>query len=847
MKFVNTSTDMVQVVRNAIEGYNMGSIRALAQEPVQNALDAGAGGRVYVDYRLVRRSASRHGHIHLLTVTDSGTTGLKGPILSSSERQARGDILGEGENWAAFEGQGFTRKDDDALGSRGQGKSAFLYHSRPPAPGPAAADRMLICYDTLLQDGQYRFGIRSADPADRVLEPPWLDEGAQDLVGGVVEQIPGLSVPLEMEPLQRPGTRVIVPFLSDEGREAIESGELVRWLERCWWRAIQEGRIQISVDRGRGPRKVRVPRWWQDLPWERGDARVAVSENVRLHDELAIKRLVLFHDPRQRADEISGYDTQYGGVQLLRGGQWIETHGIHDLVPVQHRAGFRGFCEFNNALERELKRSERPQHERFNGRYRAVRMVRDYISGAVREFAQARGWIGGRTARAAPEPETVVAGEFLSVFAGGAGSSGRTVQTAGTQPEAANPSAWSCRLECEFPLRQKARLDWGQVLANVAAVVAVESESDSPRSIAVFLELARPGGSETRLIDRRFPVRIDARSTRVEFWDLEVVAEDGLSGTIFAPEPGPYLLRASIRYGGVTVAAATRRIYVATDPPAARRRPHGVSVAVRNLTAERGGRFNDGDEASFRVSATNRERAGVNMRIDAWVGERKLADRHIVFLPGLATGDRAAALPAFNATMRLKASAERAGDGELSLLPGRHVFRAVAYGATSDEPLARASRAFYVEADPGRAGADLPFTLEASSELGPSAMWRLVQEPNGQYKLRYASQYPLYQYLQQPADSDAKLAGPAAFVAEVCANGLLEWALDPVAESDESRLEQLQDSRPEGIGLDRWADYCERIELLADNPEAERAEHFGRYMERWRECVAFMLDIYKDL
>ena len=36
-QFVPTVTNMVTIVRNIIEGYGMGPIRALAQEPVQNS------------------------------------------------------------------------------------------------------------------------------------------------------------------------------------------------------------------------------------------------------------------------------------------------------------------------------------------------------------------------------------------------------------------------------------------------------------------------------------------------------------------------------------------------------------------------------------------------------------------------------------------------------------------------------------------------------------------------------------------------------------------------------------------------------------------------------------------
>ena len=88
--FVDTSTNMVRVVQNAIESYGMGPMRALAQEPVQNSKDAKSQSRVRVEYRLLTRQSREGSPYSLLTVTDQGTTGLQGPMLSKEEREARG-------------------------------------------------------------------------------------------------------------------------------------------------------------------------------------------------------------------------------------------------------------------------------------------------------------------------------------------------------------------------------------------------------------------------------------------------------------------------------------------------------------------------------------------------------------------------------------------------------------------------------------------------------------------------------------------------------------------------------------------------------------------------------------
>ena len=89
-KFQAPPRNMVQDVRNIIEGYDMGPLRALAQDPVQNSYDArraNAKGPVRVDYRLHERQVDGS-EMLLLTVTDRNTSGLRG-IVGASQVRAR--------------------------------------------------------------------------------------------------------------------------------------------------------------------------------------------------------------------------------------------------------------------------------------------------------------------------------------------------------------------------------------------------------------------------------------------------------------------------------------------------------------------------------------------------------------------------------------------------------------------------------------------------------------------------------------------------------------------------------------------------------------------------------------
>ena len=131
-KFKPTATNMVNQVRSIIEGYGMGPMRALAQEPVQNAKDEKNSKTVRVEYRLHRRQAPDGKDYHLLTITDSGTGGLKGLVLGQEQLQARGYVLEDGENWAAFEGQGFTPRRVEVIWVAGARESPRPSTTRTP-------------------------------------------------------------------------------------------------------------------------------------------------------------------------------------------------------------------------------------------------------------------------------------------------------------------------------------------------------------------------------------------------------------------------------------------------------------------------------------------------------------------------------------------------------------------------------------------------------------------------------------------------------------------------------------------------------------------------------------------
>ena len=705
-----------------------------------------------------------------------------------------------------------------------------------------------MLYDTLLESGEYRFGVRYANPADKVKEPPLLDNAARQALSGDYDIGDGMVISMRLDPLMQPGTRVIVPYLSQEALGAIRAHELHRWLQRCWWRAIQIGDLAITVvDDEDMSEPIQVPSWWEHEPWKNGDGRVTVLENVLIGDGLRIKRVVLLYDENLREDEIDGYGTQYSGIQLLRGQQWIETLDVRDLIPADRRPGFRGFVEFDIALERQLKNAEKPQHESFEGRNPLVKQVRAKVISAVKEFAEERGWAIGVETRGAPEQERELATEFLNVFAPSAGSTRRRRGTGSATIDPEVGLSWSCELKLDFPMAKSSRVNWGQFIKNVD----VSARCDPPqpaRQVDVLVELTREGDPALVEVGQGKDVHVQEGLARAEFGNFQIVRGHASAGMVSVPEPGEWKLRARVMYRGAQVASAMRRLYVETDPPdAPPPKPYTLSLSVRNLSRDGQRRINNGDEIGVQVTVSNRAADNATLRLDASLADRLFADSKEVTLDGVPAGDVPSRRAAVSERFRVYTTPPLTLEPHIVLQPGLHDLRADLWTPGVQEPIAHARQPVYVEVDPGGNRSQLPFELEAVEGKGPFPMWELQERSADAWVLSYASGYPLYLHLTQPQRQRSRLAGRSSFIAEICANGLLEWALAPLGSSDRTRIEQLRHSRPQGVDPGRWDSYCERIDRLEENYNNERVDNFGGYMRRWRECVAAMLQIFEDV
>ena len=179
----------------------------------------------------------------------------------------------------------------------------------------------------------------------------------------------------------------------------------------------------------------------------------------------------------------------------------------------------------------------------------------------------------------------------------------------------------------------------------------------------------------------------------------------------------------------------------------------------------------------------------------------------------------------------------------VALPPGRHTLRADLY--LSGDVVAHASRTLDIEVDPAQSQDWPPFRIEQISSDDPHPRWQFDKSDPTSWVLRYPSGYPLYRALDTgPVRTTQRLSGVSAFVVDVCAEGIIEWVMDPVDEGDLSRLDDLLSGTPAGANPDRWENYSDKMHELA----ALRGYtgHLDEYNRLARDCASRSLSLFEE-
>ena len=829
-----------------IESYgDNGAIRALAQEPVQNSNDARHNSPVVtVEYRLHAKRDPDGRPYHLLSVTDTGTYGLRGPALSRAEVAERGYILNDDENWAAFEGQGYTKKSNElAGGKRGQGKSAFLYHSNPPF---AALDRrMMMLYDSLRADGVYRLGVRNVNPEDGSGTPLEYTD-AETVMRGHFTDETGLDIHLGLDPLTQVGTRVIVPYLSDKAVNAIKNGELTEWLQRCWWRAIQTEELEIRVIDEETDRndRVEVPSWWQDEPWigaQPEGVEVRSTENVDLGDGLPIKRIVLLYNEALESSDAGGDDAEFDGVQLLRGKQWITTIGSRQhfgsVVPRDKRPGFRGFVEFEQSLEKMLRDMEYPQHHKFDRRQGLVQDIYREVERAVEDFAVELGWSAETQRPRRPAEQPNITRELLQWLAPNA---------RGPRPTP-TPQKWDCLLSLTLPDPKVARVNLGQRLENVR--VQVTSPAPHPAGVTVSLEAHHAEEDLIMLIQQR-DLSFYQRDGDLNLGSFQVVRNSSRDDQIELPAQGKWTLVGRVHQDGRQVARASRAFFLNEDPPETPHKPLTVSISAENRTRSVPGRerINYGERVAVLIHARNGTTETLSTTLSASIAgvPQMLADGVQQNLRGTPGGDTLDRQDIWSGDVIFCPPNEMPLSVDDAIVfpvePGRHRINVDLRDTSGQVTTASASYTLLIETD-SRNQDWLPFRVQERN--GDIPRWQLKEE-DGELLLLFPAEYATLRSLRN-TESDSATSGRNAFLFEITCEALIQWALEPVwNRGDRTNLDELCAGQPAGVELPKWEQFVESLERLERSGGGNSELLFVDAAKDFRGCAAQLMRLYEE-
>jgi hypothetical protein len=467
----DTIVEWKNTVDQIIAAYSIaprrGLIHGLQKDAIQNSWDARAN-RKGKDWE-VRFELVCAGKNDFFAITDQGTTGLTGRILTKEELEKMStaeEELPEEERWGRFEGLGFLKASGGTLGARGRGKFVFVGCSKDHT----------ILYDTLRKDGTYRFGFRCVK---KLSSPVWAgndDEGKAKLI----ELTAGAFKPLEV-----PGTRVIIVNPCDELRDALSSGQFTRNIEETWWEIIQKYDAKILLRANRKEIQAGAPSGF-DLPEKDSkEYRVWVKENQKAAIGKAIFKINKLHIISKRDSNVPE-DTR--GVAIQRGSMKIYPVEPPRYVPWEIAQTIYGYATFDEETENDLREAEDVEHYSFDFRRTIPNAIRSYIESEIVKFAKEKlGWtidaraIRHQIQREAEQRALSMINKFakeigVSSGPGGKGGEGghkwKDIRVQTIQPK--------------FP-REGVRINYGETLKNISTRAINESKDAVSVRLKLFL------------------------------------------------------------------------------------------------------------------------------------------------------------------------------------------------------------------------------------------------------------------------------------------------------------------------------------------------------------------------
>lgn len=455
-------------VRAIVDGYRAYTTisHAVQKDAIQNGWSARKDRRRGKGWSFTFELLEGEGRRFLL-MTDEGTTGLTGRVLTPEEYEM--DLHSE-EKWGRFEGVAFTQpRAERTLGSRGRGKFIFV---------GASKEYTILC-DTLREDGSYRFGFRTVERTESPIFALDGEEGKRKLLKVTGKLISPLSVV---------GTRVIVVNPVDELVEDIKKGNFTRYIGETWWEIISKYNALIKVKAFGREQAVCIPEEFVLAGDDSKKFKKWIKENHKITTrfrELRIKKLhMVYNVDRPVPDDIRGVAIQRDGMKIYA----IEPRYLGREISEK----LYGYITFDSDTEEALLEDEGIEHYSFDFKRSLPGAIRRFVEDEMTKFAQEKLGYGvdarevrRQQQRNAERRALAVVNTFAKEIGIGIGPGKRK----GTGKGGERKQKKVC-IEFEdinFPRQGDLRVNYGEAISNIKTRVLNDSASEVVARLKLFL------------------------------------------------------------------------------------------------------------------------------------------------------------------------------------------------------------------------------------------------------------------------------------------------------------------------------------------------------------------------
>jgi hypothetical protein len=477
-----------------------------------------------------------------LIMVDSGTTGLTGRVLTPEEYDQ--DLPGD-ERWGRFEGVAFTQpRAERTLGSRGRGKFIFV----------GASKEMTILYDTLREDGSYRFGFRTVIRTESPVMAYDDEEGKEKLREMTEDSI---------QPLLCVGTRVIIVEPLDEIINDIKSGKFLRYIGETWWEVIRNYGIAIKVKALGKETVASIPEEFDLREDDSKKIKVWIKKNQKIpaaFGEFRVKNLHLVYNSDSHIPE------DIRGVAIQRDGMKIDTIEPRYMGrDISER--LYGYINFDSDTEESLLDDEGIEHYSYDYRRALPGAIKRLIEDEMLRFAQEKLGYGvdvrevrRQQQRNAERRALTAANKFARALGIGAGP-GVSREGAGGER---TPRKIRIQLEeLILPRLTDLRVNYGETVKNIKMGIVNENGRNVDMRVKFFL---RYYDKVVRVFEER-DITLKANSISGDFGPFELECKE----SVF-PDHGKYTVVARIislmdEDKGLELDYKTKSFYLEEDPP----------------------------------------------------------------------------------------------------------------------------------------------------------------------------------------------------------------------------------------------------------------------------------------